>query len=60
MHDAGVPECQEVKDEELQEEVGAGDAAFDALSLESLDWPRSRTITAAEAQEIERRHQKRR
>jgi hypothetical protein len=47
-------------EKELQEGVEDGDAAFDALSLESLGWPRSRTITTAEAQEIERRHQKRR
>ena len=58
--DAGVPECKEMDDVEPQAEVEDGDAAFDALSLESLGWPRSRTITTAEAQEIERRHQKRR
>lgn len=60
VFDAGAPECKEMNDEELPAGVEKGDAAFDALSLESLDWPRSRTITAAEAQEIERRHQKRR
>ena len=57
--DVGIPTCKETADEAVPAGLADGNA-FDVLSLESLDWPRSRTITAAEAQEIERRHQKRR